>query len=480
MGAMGWFFSLFPMTPAAPAELRLVEAAGVTVDADEEQWRPLGTDARRDLAPMAQRRMHELAAYLWESNRLANRLIELPLAYLLGEGVSLSADDDEAQGWLDAFWFDPINRLDRKLEAKMRAMALFGEQLWPVFVNEVSGHVRLGYCDPGLIESVITDPENGEQTIAVVVRRDGGRRKVYRVIVPGGTEDDLFPPGSGARRLRDGATGDAFYYRINDLPNSRRGRSDLLSAIDWCDAYEQLLFGELERASALRSFIWDVTIKGGTPAEVEDRARSIGTPKPLSVRVHNDSEEWKPLSASLGSYEADRSARTIRTHVLGGSTIPEHWYGSGEDVNRASAEEMGGPAEKVLTLRQHLWKGILEDIGSYVIARRLAAIGADVKALGAEPEYRAKASFPELTAKDTTKYAAALGQVATAATVLIDKGLLSEETAVHLVASIAGRLGVDIDAGEELAKARTAADERAAEDAFSLPPEEPADGAGDA
>ena len=31
--------------------------------------------------------MQKLAEHLWQSNLLANRLVELPLAYLLAEGV---------------------------------------------------------------------------------------------------------------------------------------------------------------------------------------------------------------------------------------------------------------------------------------------------------------------------------------------------------------------------------------------------------
>lgn len=464
------FVSLVAPTPA-PVPLR--EAAGVTIDAEEEGWRQLGTDAARDLAPMTQRRMQQLASYVWESNRLANRLIELPLAYLLAEGVTLTADDPEAADWLRAFWLDPVNRFDRKLEAKMRALALFGEQCWPVFVNELSGHVRLGYLDPSLIDQVIADPENGEQPIVVVSRKPSGGRKLFRVIL-NGDEDDLFPPGSGGRKLRDAATdGDAFYLRINDLPNSRRGRSDLLSAIDWADAYEQLLFGEIERATVLRSIIWDVTMKGATAEQVKARAGEIDTPRPLSVRVHNDSEVWQALSPQLGAADASEGARMIRTHILGGSTIPEHWFGSGGDVNRATAGEMGEPAEKALTLRQTWWKGTLADVATYVLRRRLEAIGRDLVGMMEDPAWQPKIVFPELTAKDTTKYATAMAQAASACVLLIDKGLLSEETGLAVVASIAGRLGVQIDPKDELDAAQTAAADRAADqavaDAFTMP-----------
>jgi hypothetical protein len=78
------------------------EAAGVTIDKDEDNWRPLTGDVERDLSPVTQERMRKMALYLWESNPLANRLIEMPLAYLLAEGVRLTCKDEDHQKLLDA------------------------------------------------------------------------------------------------------------------------------------------------------------------------------------------------------------------------------------------------------------------------------------------------------------------------------------------------------------------------------------------
>jgi hypothetical protein len=451
----------------APKTARLVEAAGATIDADDDQWRRLGGDNRRDLQPMAQSRMIELASWLWQSNRLANRIVELPVAYLLAEGVSLEVDDEEAAAWLKAFWHDPINRLDKKLEAKMRALSLFGEQFWPVFVR-ADGHIRLGYLDPACVEKVIVDPDNGEQPIVVSARTVSGRRRLYQVIVAGGDEDDLFPPGTDARALRDAATdGQLFYFRINDLPNSTRGRSDLLSAIDWCDAYETFLFGELDRAIISRSGVWDVSLRGATAEQVAERAAKIQPPKPGGVRVHNDAEIWTALAPDLGAYDADTAARMIRVHVLGGSSIPEHFFGSGGDVNRATAGAMGDPFEKTLTLRQGFWKAVLEEVASFVIGQKRAALGRD----GAEPDdpaFRPRAVFPELVSEDVSRYAAALGQVSGAAFTCIDRGVLSEETALSIIALVAARLGVAINPKDELEKAKEDAATREA-DAYGSP-----------
>lgn len=450
------------------------EAAGVTIDDDEDQWRKLTGDAKRDLNSLTQSRMQELALYLWESNLLANRLIELPLAYLLAEGVRLVADDDIVQKWLDRFWFDPINQMDLKLAKKARELALYGEQCYPAFVNEMTGHVRLGYLDPGLIETVVVDPDNGEQPIGIVTRKNAkGQARRYRVIV-NGPEQELFTERT--RRIRETFdTGECFFFRVNDLSNGARGRSDLLAQIDWLDQYDQYLFGEIERQHNLRAFIWDVTLKGATPEEVAKRAKEITAPKPGSVRVHNDSEAWTAETPDLKAADSSESARLFRNHILGGGTLPEHWYGGGGDVNRAAAAEMGDPTFKMFVMRQTYLGYMLETIGHYQIRQ------IELKEKRREPDlmdpiYKIRVQWPEMVASDTTKYAAALVQVAQGVAMAIDRGLMTDETAVRIIENMSGRLGVEFDAEEEITKARAANEKKAEADVISDLPPDPEDG----
>jgi hypothetical protein len=446
-------------------ERPLREAVGVTIDADEDNWRPLSGDTKRDLSPVSQQRMREMALYLWESNLLANRLIELPLAYLLAEGVTLHCDDDENQKVLKRFWRDPINNMKIKIVKKVRELALYGEQCYPTFVNEHSGHVRLGYLDPALIATVVIDPDNPEQPIGIVTVKDKhGKARRYRVIV-NGNEEELFTQRT--REIRATFTdGEAFYFTINDLSNGRRGRSDLLAQIDWLDGYDQFLFGELDRAAFLRAFLWDVTLTGATPEEVNKRAREITAPNPGSVRVHNDGEKWDAVTPSLQAADSAGAARLLRNHVLGGGTLPEHWFGGGGDVNRATAGEMGDPTFKMFSMRQGFLKSMLEDIGIYVLRQKELAEDRGEPDLEDE-RFNVEAIFPELTAKDNSAYAQALQQIVAAAALAVTNKFITAETAIRLINAIAGRLGVEIDAKTELVAVLTAASKKAEGDAFT-------------
>lgn len=439
------------------------ESAGATIDADEHEWRLLSGDEKRDLLPVTQDRMQRMAHYLWESNLLANRLIELPLAYLLAKGVSLRIDDEAAQTALDAHWRDGINAWDIKLVKKLRELAMFGEQVWPAFTGQ-NGFVRLGYLDPSRIATVVPDPDNIEQPIGIVSKSDKhGRVLRYQVIV-NAPEDVFTKRTQEIRKTFD--SGIAFFFKVNDLCTSTRGRSDILAQADWLDAYDQFLFGELDRAGFLRAFIWDVTLKGATPEEVNKRAKEVAPPKPGSVRVHNDGEEWHAETPNLQASDSSTAARMFRNHVLGGATIPPTWFADGEDANRANSQSMAEPTEKMIEMRKRYVGYMLIQVGTYVLRAKWNALDRELSDAEHKILNTLAVDWPEMTTKDTTKYAAALQQCCAAAVALINSRLITRATAARLIAAIAAQLGVVFDVEAELEAVEEEAKAIAAEDSF--------------
>lgn len=435
----------------APAPAPVREAAGATLDDEDRGWRALtGNTSKRDLSSLSQAQMQKLAAYLWETNALANRLVELPLAFLLAEGVRLSCQDEQHQQWLDAFWHDPINRMNLRLPTFARELALFGEQCIPTYVNDINGHVRVGYLDPSLIDQVITDPGNPAQEIGVRTVKDGaGNVRRFRVVVRG-EDDELFAPEARAVRAQMDS-GDAFYFAVNKFAAGRRGRSDLIALMDWLDGYDEFLFDQMERSKEMDPFVWDVKLTGASEADVEARAAKIQRPGRGSVRVHNDMEEWTAVAPDLKAVDRSEMARLLRNHTLGGSSVPEHFFGGGGDVNRAAAAEMGDPFFKVATMRQTFLRHMLQEMGSYVLWQRARAAG-QVPDWGSEA-WSVEVAFPEMVTKDVAKLASALqSTVAAVAGALADR-LITRKTALQIIATAAARLDVEIDAEAELAAA---------------------------
>lgn len=335
--------------------------------------------------------------------------------------------------------------------------------------------MRLGQIDPGAIEEVLPDPQNPACPIGVRARTvtGTGAPRDYRVIYLG--PETMF--SDEAQQLRAGMDdGECFYFRKNVLGGGR-GRSDLLAAVDWLDAYERFMFGEIDRADFLRAFVWDVTLAGATPEEVDERARKIQAPEPGGVRVHNESETWKAETPDIKSYDSAAAARLWRNHLLGGLAIPEHWYGGGGDVNRAVGAEMGEPTFKMLGMEQRLWTEILCRVGAFVVWRANDPMGTrppDPAAV--DPALKPRADWPELVDRDLTRHTTALQQTAAAGVVAIDRGLLSEETVTRVLAVLIERLGIEVDPDAELKRAREAMARRDEADAFSSPDADADDG----
>lgn len=437
---------------APKTDARMREAAGVTIDTDEDQWRPLSSDAKRNLTPVTQQRMREMAVYQWETNMLINRMIELPIAFMLAQGCKLTVEDEDNQKVLNRFWNDPINEMDMKLPKKLRELSIFGEQCYPVFVNEGDGLVRLGYLDPALIATVVKDPDNSEQPIGIVTMKDKkGIAHKYRVIING--PEDVFSDRTRAIREADFTDGECFFFRVNDLSSGSRGRSDMLAQIDWADAYEEFMFGELDRSRFLRSFVWDVKLTGATPEQVEERAKKITAPAPNSVRVHNDAEEWSDVTPSLQSGDSKEQARLFRNHILGGGTMPEMWFGGGGDVNRSTAAEMGEPTFKIYSMRQNVFRYMLESMGKYQLRMEFKRGQKEGEPDFTDPKWTVKAVFPEMISRDVSKFTTALSQAAAGAAVAITQGLVSKLTAARIIEKIAAELGVIYDAEDEIAAA---------------------------
>jgi hypothetical protein len=458
----------------APQTKPVREAAGTqSLDDETAGYTRLTSEGgkynNRDLTPLAQDRMARLAEYLWQSNLLANRLVEIPLAYLLAEGVKLECKDPEHQKLIDAFWKDPINNWPLKLTGRVRALSLLGEQCYIARVNEASGFVRLGYLDPRMIETVVNDPDNPEQPIGVVTRQDGkGKRWKYRVMVLG-DDADLFTDRTQQIRKDDFADGECLLFQVNKFPNGTRGRSDLLAQMDWLDAYDNFLFNEIDRIDFLRAFVWDVTLTGADDDAVKKFDKEFKAPQPNSKFVHNDNVKLAAVTPELQAADTSESAKLLRNHILGGNTTPEHWFGGAGNVNRAAASEMGEPTFKIMTARQSILKLMLEEIGRYVLWKSAKTTTPD----WSDEKWVVTANFPELVNRDLTKFSTAMNQVSITVVLLIGEGLLTQERGLKLIADVAQRFGQEIDAVDELAKAQAEWKTRQAElqkgDTFNLP-----------
>lgn len=417
-------------------------AAG-QVDPDDHLFRRLTGDNRRDMIPLTHERMQNIAFHLYDTNPLAHRIIEMTKDFVIGDGLGYQVTEDtdeKVKPILDDFWNDPVNSWDIKQHQKVSEIGIYGEQCWPVFINETNGHVRLGYVDPVDVVAVITDPDNCEVVTHVKINVKGSEAitetKVLSVI-----REDENPRSPTFGKL----TGECFYFTINKVSNATRGRSDLLPLADWIDFYDQFLFNRLDRAALINAFVWDITLEGMDEPAIRDWLKNNPTPKPGSIRAHNERVKWEAIAPDLKANDAAADAKLIKNYILAGAGFPGHWFADGGDVNRATATVMGGPTIKKLKSRQAFIKHIITFIFRFVLDQAKIA-----KELTEDADTSFSITAPDLDVQDIETISSALEKITKSLDQAIIAGLISQQKAIEIYVEFLNQFSNDsIDAQEE-------------------------------
>ncbi len=439
MSIRGWITDkLFGSTIEQKVEEKL-KASAVAAGSEEKGWRRLTETPERKLNEVDQDRMIEVSYWLWKNNPLAKWIIEITTAFVTGEGFKIEATEDSVKDTLMAFWNDPVNNMDLYAEKLTREIGIYGELCFPKYTSKHAGMVRLGYVDPAQIKEVKTDPENVKMIIGVILKGrsilDGRKLKT---VLPPEAEEMLSPR---AQQMRDEySDGECYFFSINNVTNEPRGTSDLWTVADFLDAYEQFLFDYAEKWTLLNVFVWDMMVKNATADDLDNWIKKF-TKKSGSVFAHNENVELKASTPDLKSLEAEAGARLIRNHILGSVGLPEHWFGGGGDVNRATSVEMGTPTFKMLSKRQLLVIHIL----SY-ICRDVLITARGKKSLDATDE---KSSFkiitPELASRDITKFSSAIQQLTASLAQATLNEWIDEQSAVKIFAFALSFIGYELD-----------------------------------
>lgn len=416
--------------------------------AEDTQWRKLTGNDDRSLLPITQDRMIEIAYWLWETNPLAGWLVDITTAFILAEGLPYEAKNPDVKDVLDKFWDDPVNRMSLYFPKHVNELQMYGELCLPAFTAKQTGRVRLGFVDPARIDKVVTDPENVRMIIGVLTKSWTGmigsysvtaEPKQYKTILPEEADYVLSPT---ARQLRDQFTdGECFFWSINNVTNSPRGRSSLLPVADWLDAYEQFLFDYTDKWPQFNSFVWDLLVQGGDDKAIKEQLANF-TKKSGSAFGHNEKVTLAAVTPDLKSVDAQVGARIFRNHIMGRWGYPEHWYGGGGDVNRATASEMDLPALKIMSQKQLNIKYILEDMLGYQIRQ---ARNARYLKVSDEEARDYSVITPEMGSKDIAKFSTAAQQIATALVTAEMQGWVDNDTARKIFASVVSFTGVDMD-----------------------------------
>ncbi len=399
----------------------------------DSQWRSLTSNQIRDLNIITHRRMQDIAFYLYDTNPMAGRIIEIIEDFVIGDGFTYTVVDPSVKQVLDDFWNDPDNNLDEEMSVNVVELFLFGELCIPVWVNEVDGAVKLGYIDPKMIMKIKKDPVNPKINKTLVWKKPRGNidRELNIIHV-----DRRISSKTHGRLI-----GQCFYSTINKVSSATRGRSCLLRLADWLDGYDQFLFARLERAFLLNNFIWDIECEGMNKGELEEFVKNLPVPRPGSIRAHNEKIKWKAETPKLESADASGEAALFKNQILGGAGFPAHWFSEGDKTTRATAMEMSLPTLKNLKSKQRKIKFLIRHFFNFAIDQAIVA-----KTLKDNVDRTFKVIPSPILSRDNTKgSAAAMSGLVSALVQASDKNWVTDDKAKTVLNAVFSQLGVDTD-----------------------------------
>lgn len=431
----------------AISEAVLTLPADQDIDNDDFGGRRITGDNKRDLSEMSHDRQREIAWYLYLTNPQARDFMEKIVDYTVGEGVNVTAPNEEIAGVITRFWDDPTNDMDQRLEQFVRELHYFGELALPVEVNEHTGAAQIGYIDPSGIDQIKKDPGNALIDRHLVMKAAPGETAVTK---------DIVGPNKDTGLLE----GNCFYFPINRASNGTRGNSEMLHLADWFDAYDQFLFATMERASLLNTFIWDVTLEKMGPKQIKQWLKKNRDIKPGMIRAHNEKVKWDSVSPDTKGADASKNAKIFRGQLAAGTGIPEHWMGIGDGANKATASEMNDPPVKRMTRRQNLVRSMIRKMINFAIDAAIEAKYITIPKVEEGPDKgqelkpgskewndwrQFKVIMPDVSAKDVTKVAAALSQATQAMMLAQQNGWTTSDENIELFAMMTAHMGADVD-----------------------------------
>ncbi|MGQ9586484.1 MAG: hypothetical protein ACUVXG_13940 [Anaerolineae bacterium] len=375
---------------------------------DDAWWTRLGTQQGQDLDPGSPRRAYA-------EDPLAFRIVHIVVNHVLGEGVTWPIEEPQTAGWVRQWWDYPLNLMDLRIRSWLMELILTGD-LFVTFHTRADGLSVVRALPSQAVDEVESNAQDLEDEV-----------RFHQV----GDVDN--PAGIWWTSARHG--GNTLHFAINRPVGARRGQSDLEPVLPWLKRYSTWLRDRVAINKARSAFVYDVTVRG-TEADVQRRKAELGTPpRPGSVIIHNEAEEWKSVSAHVDAGEAEADGKALRLMIAAGVGIPLHFLSEGESATRATAREMGEPTRRAFAERQRVFGAILQAVTREAVRR---AVNAGAPLPGDAPALIPAPRFPDLTQEDNLALAQAAGHIVRALSLAVDRGWLADEEAATWLRKFAG------------------------------------------
>ena len=331
------------------------------------------------------RRLQDEARNAYMTSPLWANMLNLTLAYTLGEQVTIAPDDPNgaAAPLLESFSKHPSSIIKNARTWALRLM-LDGSVSAPAIVVTDKGHVHYRMWHPR--EELDVD-FRGDDTVpdSVILANSSAPDEGRFILVPGdsagkprrmevrphviredikATNDDIWraialrPERLSKRKgfnmrlaNRDPLLdGNCLYYRWN-WGVEARGLPAFVSGLDFVKRYQTLLYDEAFRVEMLKDHIWEYTLKGEDQAELDKRTAEDHVAAPGKFIYTSEVGQIKAHTPDIKSNDTVSFFKLLRDHISMETGLGPFFFGENE-LNFATAMAQQLPGIKVLQQTQ--------------------------------------------------------------------------------------------------------------------------------
>jgi hypothetical protein len=374
----------------------------------------------------------------WRKNFLIRQMVRLTTAYVVGDGVRITSEMPVVDGFIQAFWNHPENRLETRLSGMCDELTRSGELFPVLFTNRFDGMSQLRLVPASCIVGIETDPEDYEKELsyeaAASYRAGAISTRVWKSKRTARPTPPRSREGSQSIGRRYKPEPMMLHYAINKPVGAVRGEGDLIPILPWALRYTEWLKDRV-RFNRLRTELAAVDIEIDDDSKVGEKRQQYEANPPIggSITVHGRGEKITYPSANIQGFEAEPDGRALRLAFAAGANVPLHFLAEGSSATRSTASEMGDPTHRHYRMRQKDFAGFLVDLCSCAWRRYEAVNG-----LAPLEDLAIKAVLPDISRADNEALASAASTMVSALATMKANGWVTDEWAVEMAFKFAG------------------------------------------
>ena len=407
-------------------EILLESLADVEFANEDRGWVRLGAELQTQLTRQGLGTISTNCRVMAVASPLIKRGLLLRAAYVWGQGVEVSARDEDINTVVQDTMSDPANEASlfgsQAQEELERALGTDGNLCIAAFTSPVTGKVQFRSTPFAEVQDVITNPEDRDEPwfylrqfeVTVVEAGYAGtrtRRVTKRVYHPAmGYWPVQRPRSIDGIEVRWDAP--ILHVSVNRLDGAKWGIPDAFAAISWARAYEGFLTDWARLMRALSKFAWrlsgDKSSKAqAAAAKIRNAVNTGNLPNPGApgnlpgpvgaVAASGPGTTLEAIPKTGATIDAD-SGRPLGAMVAAALGLPVTTLLADPGISgaRATAETLDKPTVLEMGMRRSLWTWVYTTVLNYVVLQAVKAPSGPLRATVAYDELgRQVVAFPD-------------------------------------------------------------------------------------